>query len=373
MKRIRLCSLVLAVLFCLTVLPLSASASASVSVSASASVSVSASASVSSSVSASAGEVSDKRAGAYAASASFLRDLGLFRGTSDGDFDLWRPADRVEGVVMIVRLSGAENEALRSHCPHPFTDVPAWADDYIGYAWELGIVNGVSPDRFGTGPVTSAMYLTWLLRVLGYSDALGDFRWDDPFSLAEEVGLLTEYTATVCDLTSFLRADMAYLSRSALTALTKEDGWPLAAVLAEKHVFTSRKYIDATVRYRGDLFISPEEGSSPNGARTPGRVIPTDGGQSVEVLSPTEQQQEIPARSVPANALLSPYWADIAGAADQLVYFVNTETGKIHVPSCKYCDRAKYDWPLAFTVSPDALIASDPLVYSYCQVCCKGR
>ena len=353
MKLRCLCSLVLAVLLCLTVLPMSVPASASVSVSVSASVSVSSSASAS----ASAGDISDKRTGAYAAAAAFLYDLGLFRGVSDGDFDLWRPADRVEAVVMIVRLLGAENEALRSCHPHPFTDVPAWADNYIGYAWEKGITNGVSPDRFGTGPVTAAMYLTWLLRVLGYSDALGDFRWDDPFPLAEGAGILTEYTAAVCDLVSFQRADMAYLSRSALAALTREDGWPLAAVLAEKHVFTARDYLDATVRYRGALFISPEEGRS-------APVLPLDG---------DPRKTELPSRSVSSNALLSPYWADIAGEADQLVYFVNTETGKIHLPSCRYCDRTKYDWPLAFTVSPDALIASDPLVYSYCQVCCRGR
>ena len=349
MKRIRLCSLVLAAVLCLTVLPASASA----------------------------GNMSDKRVRAYSAAASFLSDLGLFRGTSDGDFDLWRPADRVEAVVMIVRLLGEEDAALEAHLPHPFTDVPAWADDYIGWARERGITNGVSPDRFGTGPATAPMFLTWLLRVLGYSDADGDFRWDDPRALAEEAGILTEDTAAVCDFTAFLRADMAYLSRSALTALTKEDGWPLAAVLAEKQVFTARSYLDATVRYRGDLHVAPENGSSPVGARRPDPGILTGGGRGAAVLplDGNPPQQEVPARSVPADGLLSPLWSDIAGQLEegQLVYFVNTETGKIHVPSCRYCDRTEYDWPLAFTVSPDALIASDPLVYSYCQVCCKGR
>ena len=222
MTRIRFASLLLAAVLCLSVLPLSASARS----------------------------VSKEQASAFTASASLLKDLGLFRGVSDGDFDLWRPATRVEAVVMIIRLLGEENTALRAHLSHPFTDVPAWADDYVGYAWANGITNGVSPDRFGTEPVTAAMYLTFLLRVLGYSDTLGDFDWNDPYSLAQEAGILTEDASALCRSDPFWRADMAYLSYCALTAVTNGDAWPLAAVLAEKKVFTSRQFIAATVKYR---------------------------------------------------------------------------------------------------------------------------
>ena len=40
-----------------------------------------------------------------------LKTLGLFRGVSDTDFDLDRAPTRVEAVVMLVRLLGAETAA----------------------------------------------------------------------------------------------------------------------------------------------------------------------------------------------------------------------------------------------------------------------
>lgn len=336
MKRIRIAALFLAAVLCLLAAPLPASARTP----------------------------TKEETAAFEASASFLADLGLFRGVSDGNHDLFRPATRVEAAVMIVRLLGEEDAAVRAHYSHPFTDVPAWADDYVGYAYARGITGGVSPDRFGTDAVTAPQYVTFLLRVLGYSDASGDFAWDDPFPLAEQAGILTEDTAALCDLSSFRRAEMAYLSWSALTAVTKGDAWPLAAVLAEKRVFTSRQFIDATVRYRGSIRVRPENASLLQAVREPEEEIP-----------PGAVREAPQGDAVSSGILLSPLWSDIAGIAEEgaLIYFVNTDTGKIHLPSCRYCDRSKYDWPLAFTASPDALIASDPLTFSRCQVCGGGR
>jgi len=76
--------------------------------------------------------------------ANDLKQLGLFVGVSEYDFDLKRAPTRLESLAMLVRLLGKEDEAKNSNCSHPFTDVPSWADGYVGYAYENGLTKGVS-------------------------------------------------------------------------------------------------------------------------------------------------------------------------------------------------------------------------------------
>ena len=66
------------------------------------------------------------------AQAQMLCDLGLFRGTENG-FELEKPMTRAEAAAMLTRLLGAEQEALTTEREHPFTDVPQWADPYVGW------------------------------------------------------------------------------------------------------------------------------------------------------------------------------------------------------------------------------------------------
>ena len=65
-------------------------------------------------------------------SAQALNILNVLRG-SGGDLMLERTANRMEGAAMLVRLLGAEQEALTVQSSHPFTDVSPWASPYIGY------------------------------------------------------------------------------------------------------------------------------------------------------------------------------------------------------------------------------------------------
>ncbi len=149
--------------------------------------------------------------------AEYLNSVNLMQGAgtnADGsvNYALDRPLTRVEAVVMMIRLLGKEDEALRCTEGHPFNDVPSWAMPYIAYAYRSGLTDGVSPDRFGTGTASAAMYTTYLLRAMGYSDARGDFSWDDPFELAEASGIELEGVSTE----AFLRSDAAVLSRNSL-------------------------------------------------------------------------------------------------------------------------------------------------------------
>ncbi|NLA87894.1 MAG: hypothetical protein GX847_11580, partial [Clostridiales bacterium] len=109
------------------------------------------------------------------AAAERLKALGLFQGVGtnpDGspNFNLESPPTRVEALVMLIRLLGREEEALSGSWEHPFTDVPEWADRYVGYAFVNKLTNGISSVKFGTGAASCKMYLTFVLRSLGYSD-----------------------------------------------------------------------------------------------------------------------------------------------------------------------------------------------------------
>ena len=169
--------------------------------------------------------------------AAQLKELGLFKGVSDTDFDLNREPTRVEALVMLIRTLGEENAALSGTHTHPFTDVPAWADAYVGYAYETGLTKGISATEFGSGNASAAMYVTFMLRALGYSDGAGDFAWDNPFALAREVGVLTDEA----DTERFLRADVVAVSYSALNAAMKGSKTTLAEMLIGKGVFTRDK------------------------------------------------------------------------------------------------------------------------------------
>ncbi len=176
--------------------------------------------------------------GAETNQALALKQLGLFKGVSDTEFDLNRAPSRTEALVMLVRVLGKESEALNGNYTHPFTDVASWADKYIGYAYQNGLTKGVSATQFGSGNANSDMYLTFVLRALGYNDAAGDFSWDQPDTLASSVGILT---ADV-DTSNFLRADVVLVSWAALDTKLKDGSQTLAAKLISAAAFTEMDY-----------------------------------------------------------------------------------------------------------------------------------
>lgn len=175
--------------------------------------------------------------------AAALKQLGLFKGVSETEvnFDLDRAPTRVEALIMLIRALGKDAEALNVGGAHPFTDVPAWADKYIGYAYEKGLTKGVSATELGTGNADSDMYLTFMLRALGYSDTTGDFAWDEPDTLAKAVGILPDDVNTA----NFLRRDVALISWAALEADIKGGNQRMAKKLIEEKVFSADNYAQA--------------------------------------------------------------------------------------------------------------------------------
>src|SRR6056297_305525 len=170
-----------------------------------------------------------------------LKELGLFKG-SDKGFELERPPKRIESAVMLVRLLGKETEVLEGEYNHPFNDVPAWADKYVGYMYEEGLTKGISEDKFGSDNLTDLKsYSTFVLRTLGYDDTAGDFSWASAAEKAQEVGILAPEKLQEMNKDSFLRGDMVEISYNTLKTSIKERNETLAQELINKGAIDSAK------------------------------------------------------------------------------------------------------------------------------------
>ena len=154
-----------------------------------------------------------------------LYGYGLFQGVSADerdfpDFALEQTPTRAQGVTMLVRLLGREKTALNGTWTTPFTDVPAWAAPYVGYAYTYGLTNGVSEDRFAPNvPIRATEYLTLVLRALGYTSG-EDFYWDQAWNLTDELGITDGSYGPRTAV--FDRGDVAWISLRALDAKDKK-------------------------------------------------------------------------------------------------------------------------------------------------------
>ena len=163
---------------------------------------------------------------AFAASAADFEDvadelnaLGLFKGTDDG-YDLDRAPTRIEGLVMLLRMLGLEEDALACEAENPFTDVSGWQTPYVAYAYASGLTNGTTDTTYSPGAVCNAqMYVTFVLRALGYSsDEGGDFTYAGALEFGAGIGVFYDALAGG----DFLRDQMVAVSYLALAAAPKD-------------------------------------------------------------------------------------------------------------------------------------------------------
>lgn len=175
----------------------------------------------------------------YNALAEALAELGLFRGTGTAygsGYDLEIAPTRIVGLVMFLRLIGAEEEALAFTGDNPFTDTPVWCDRYVAYAAAMGYTKGVGGQSFAPDTVISAgEYMTFLLRALGYSDSGSspDFSWSTALSFAKEAGVLNSLEYQMLSEGDFLRAQVVYVSLFGLSAPMKDSSRTLADQLPQ--------------------------------------------------------------------------------------------------------------------------------------------
>ncbi len=167
--------------------------------------------------------------------ANTLNTLGLFKGTDKG-YELEKPLTRLEALIMLIRLSGNELNALypEEELAHPFTDAPDWegAENYMAYGYHNKITAGVSETEFAPDAEASLqMFVTFVLRALGYEDAV----WENWETLGTAAGIISAAT----DRTSFLRGDAAIISRAALDAKMNNSDVTLKDKLIEEGILNA--------------------------------------------------------------------------------------------------------------------------------------
>ncbi len=175
-----------------------------------------------------------------------LEELGLLKGVGTNDdgttnFDLDSTPNRIEALVMLVRMLGKDEEAENYGKTHPFSDVPPWADGYVSYAYDNRLTNGVSETLFdGESFIRTEMYLTFTLRALRFSDLYNrDFSWDNPWELAELCDILPQNI----DKENFSREDMINITSAALFSYIKHSGaTTLYESLIDSGVFTKEDF-----------------------------------------------------------------------------------------------------------------------------------
>ena len=172
--------------------------------------------------------------------ADALNHLGLFFGTGKG-YQLEAKLNRSQSITLIVRMLGETAEAEKGGYTHPFTDVPAWADKTVAYAYQKGYIKGYSATRFGgTDAVTDYQFLTMVLRALGYSDsgATPDFNYRKSAVLGQKLGLVS----TTEDDTDFVRGDAVEIFWNAMSVKLKNSDLTLSERLIEQKVFTQTQF-----------------------------------------------------------------------------------------------------------------------------------
>jgi len=169
--------------------------------------------------------------------AEALHALGLFRGYGSGPdgnprFGLEDDSTRIQGMIMFLRLLGEYEEALESDYDCPFVDVTGdYYRSIIAYAFAKGYTNGVSSTRFDpSGELSATMYLTFVLRALGYK-AGEDFVWSAAWELTDELGITDGEFSTADD--PFTRGSLVIVSLFALQQPIKGTDQTLIDVLIE--------------------------------------------------------------------------------------------------------------------------------------------
>lgn len=199
-------------------------------------------------------ETNNQQHSAYA-----LNELGLFNGTDKG-FELDNQLKRSDGIALLVRLLGKEDEAKSGKYTHPFTDVSDWLSPYVAYAYSKGLTSGISETAYGeNGDMTRAQFYTLVLRALGYTDAgeMPDFAWNDPYALAKTAGL----TKANIKYDTFSRGAAVELFWNALNATSKETGKALSATLISEGVFTAAAFAAAAkTQAEGPVHTTAPEG-----------------------------------------------------------------------------------------------------------------
>jgi len=204
----------------------------------------------------------------YQEYAEKLSEIDVFKGTGAG-FELDREPTRLEGVVMLIRLLGKEEEANQlKNEPCVFTDVPQWGRGYVNYAYKNGLTNGIGSNLFGSqDKINGKSYVTFLLRALGYDDSgeSKDFSWSGAVDFARSIGLLDEELYFRITNNPFIRDHVAKASYNALLQPLKDGSRTLLDKLVDSGAITEEQARSLTRIGRDKSSSSTDQDKTLNG------------------------------------------------------------------------------------------------------------
>lgn len=208
----------------------------------------------------------------YTNYADSLHTMGLFMG-SDKGYELDRQPTRTEALIMLIRLLGEEDAAKSCTATQPFTDVPQWASHYVAYAYERGYTKGSSANKFGVGTANAAMFCTFVLRALEYSDVDGDFSYSKATDMAGNVGIIGK---GAYQSGTIYRDDCVLISYNALSAKLKNSDQTLLDHLIASGAVDENDAVDVGLLTPDgyDYFLMTQESNFIND----GMVVETEDG-----------------------------------------------------------------------------------------------
>ena len=112
----------------------------------------------------------------YAWAAELTKDMGVFAGDSNGNFNPNQGITRAQFAAVVCRFLGGDEDA-KNMKTSVFTDVPTshWANGYIAWAYGKGIISGYGNGKFGpSDTVTYEQAIKMLMGGIGYGDAAVD-------------------------------------------------------------------------------------------------------------------------------------------------------------------------------------------------------
>jgi len=136
---------------------------------------------------------------------------------------------------------GLQNEARGFTGNNRFTDVPGWGNHYAAFGYSIGITVGVNDERTLFAPnrqVTAHEFITFLLRVLGYSEADGDFIFEEAMQKASIIDFFSPFAITRISTDNFLRDHAVHAMANALLTTPKDSNEYLLYRLAGQGVFS---------------------------------------------------------------------------------------------------------------------------------------
>ena len=126
----------------------------------------------------------------YAEAVNQLASDGLINGYSDGNFYPAKQITRAEACKIVAAALGIKDASTYKSS---FSDLAGygWAEGYIGYAVEAGVVVGYPDGTFKPGnKVTEKELITMLVRALGYADSDLPGSWPGNFvNKAKDLGI----------------------------------------------------------------------------------------------------------------------------------------------------------------------------------------